>query len=726
MSDSWNYLHGHMESVFDTRMQRKVRRMAPWPVGAVFIQTPDMTDDDMRAMFRQMRECGFTNFKQIMKCPGTSSAHIFRLALEEGIIPWWYGEAGWEEITPDLLERLGLPPDMDVDEAMAHPKVIEHQKAFLRARIEREAAAEAEREDRDARRQRTREDAARVPGVVGDAQGWRLHDGAEPFFVDWLKAEYGDVETLKEAWNVHHAGITEAAPRWRTWDDVLAGLHTDIPDREYRHLRDIMRFRAETYVRQHILPRVRKRDETDPEMPMRAGGEMGLFLPFASRGTDMQAIAHAMAEGGSFYPSIHPAWHFEEVGFELVRPMYMQAQTTTGWAKGIWNATWESTGGPQYFSGGKAPFTPEARDKIAGYTIDAGAMTQIMLSWLAAGYRGNGIWTWNGRTAGWEAGEFCLTDRNSKPGERAKAVGAIGQAARRLRRELWQATKEPWVGILADWENEAFWAAMSVTGRDRFRSEPIRARIGACRAFINANVPWEFVTPFDLEQGLGPRYRVIYLPAQIALTDSLQMMLEAYVRQGGRLVMDMPSAYYDGHGRLLPTGEGSWLERVFGAELNEYGFVNNVPHAVAGVDLEGFVARITPTDASVAETFADGLPAITEHRLGDGTAVLVGAQLALMAKAPGRTSVEALLVRTALGPYEPPVTCDGAIVYRLAAPAADHYVLINDGPARDADLITPLWSYSGAEDAVSGEKIALPGPIPLPAHGGRWVRAVKA
>ena len=59
-----------------------------------------------------------------------------------------------------------------------------------------------------------------------------------------------------------------------------------------------------------------------------------------------------------------------------------------------------------------------------------------MLSWLAAGYRGFGLWTWNQRTAGWEAGEFGLLDRNRKVTPRAIRAGAIGKTARKYRREL--------------------------------------------------------------------------------------------------------------------------------------------------------------------------------------------------------------------------------------------------------------------------------------------------
>jgi beta-galactosidase len=432
-----------------------------------------------------------------------------------------------------------------------------------------------------------------------------------------------------------------------------------------------------------------------------------------------------MAEGGSFYPSIHLAWHFEEVDFELARPVYMQAQLATDWAKGIWTATWESTGGPQYFSGGKAPFVPEVRSQTAGFTVNAGTITQLMLSYLAAGFKGFGFWSWNPRTVGWEAGEFALTDRNCDVTPRAIRAGQIGKAARKYHRELWQAHKEPLVGVMVDWENEAMWAAMAVAGRDKFKSEPVHARIGVSRALINANVPWEYVTPANLLAGLGGRYRVIYLPACICIPAQMQQLLTDYVTDGGRVVLDMPGAYYDEFGQLLPTGPGSWFEKTFGAVLNEYTYARNIPQAIDGIPLEGFAAELTPTRAKTLATYADGRPAITQSHTGTGQAVIIGAQTALMCLRPGNTNIESLLIRYTLGSYQSPYACEGALAYRLAAPKADHYFLINDGPARSVNLDTRDYHYSALIDAVTGQSLSPGKPVDLEAFGGRWLRFDK-
>jgi beta-galactosidase len=174
----------------------------------------------------------------------------------------------------------------------------------------------------------------------------------------------------------------------------------------------------------------------------------------------MEAIAHALTDGGSFYPSIHLAWHFEEVDLEVTRPIYMTASIMQDYFKGGWAAPWESTGGPQQLSGHKGQY-PEIAQRPAAFTVDGGVLSQFLMSYFGAGMKGFGLWCWSARTAGWEAGEFALLDRNNRPSSRVQAAGAIARAANRLRDELWLARKEPIVGVFTDFENDAMWAAVS-------------------------------------------------------------------------------------------------------------------------------------------------------------------------------------------------------------------------------------------------------------------------
>jgi len=748
------------DSLHYTTMQHKLRRIAPMPVGVVFIQWPDMTEQDIREHFRLMKKLGFTCLKGLYPCPGTTEKELMHTALDEGIIPWWYDQAGWEEITDELLSKLGIPLDTPVERIRSDEKFLAYQHGILRDRIEGIAPGSTEVQP---------EADAGIEEDIPFSFDMELHKEAAPHFISWLRRTYGTVEELAEAWNLRHMGFGQWLEKWRTWEDVEQTVR-EFPAREYRRLRDIVRFKADAYI-QKVRSRIRKALSGDRNAPTRAGGEMGLFLPFAARATDMEGIAQEMAHGGSFYPSIHLSWHFEEVDFEIARPVYIQASLVQDWFKGGWSAAWESTGGPQQLSGGKGHLYPPAATKIAGFTVDEGVMTQLMLSYLAAGFKGFGFWCWNSRTAGWEAGEYALLDRTNQPTPRAIQAGKIGQAAVRYRDELWRAHKEPVAGVLVDFDNDAMWAAISLSGRDRFKHVPMQARVGVARALINHNVPWEHVTAGDIRNGLAGRYKVIYLPAVVALSRDLMETLSQYVHGGGRLVMDAPSCWYDEFGRMMRTGEGTTFERTFGCVIRDFQYSSNVPRYLdptgataglpvqpecAGVNrregeggtrerhssqptgfrLEGFVLDLGLTHAKAVASFDDlpaspvgqggGKPASTESTFGAGTAVVLGFEASLMCFRPGNAAGEELLVRHALGSRRSPYACDGAIAYRLAAPEADHYFLINDGPGAGVTLDTRDYKYTGVIDAVTQEQLTLGAPIDLPRYGGRWLRLQRA
>jgi beta-galactosidase len=404
----------------------------------------------------------------------------------------------------------------------------------------------------------------------------------------------------------------------------------------------------------------------------------------------------------------------------------MMSSLVTGWGKGVWCGPWESTGGPQQISGGKAPFWEEAQPLMPGSTVNAGVMTQLMLSYLAAGFRGFGFWCWNARAFGWEAGEYALLDRNQKVCERTVQVGRLGRAARRWRDELWECRREPVAGIFTDFDTDAMWAAASGPGREHYKHKPMKARVGASRALINHNIPWEYVTGRDLRHGLAGRYKVIYLPAVFSLSHELWGILKDYVQAGGRLVMDMPGAGLDEYGRLLPADEGSRFEEIFGCELVDFQFSRNVPWKLGERKLDGFVAELDATEARVLEIFANGKPAVTEMCCGEGTAVIMAFEASLSCFRPGDAEMEEMLAAYALGPIEPKFSCEGALCYRTAGPQADHYFLVNDGPATEALLRTDGYDYAGFIDAVSGEELLAGEPIFIPEYSGRWVRAEKA
>ncbi|MBM3759471.1 MAG: hypothetical protein FJW36_04415 [Acidobacteria bacterium] len=130
-----SFLHKLHDSPHDSPTQQRWRALAPMPFGVVFLPWHGMTEDQMRDHFLSMKRLGFQNLKQAMGTPEWQHEKVLEIALEEGVIPFRYGEAGFEPITPALLRQLGLPESMPVREARSHPKMWAYQKEVLRKQI---------------------------------------------------------------------------------------------------------------------------------------------------------------------------------------------------------------------------------------------------------------------------------------------------------------------------------------------------------------------------------------------------------------------------------------------------------------------------------------------------------------------------------------------------------------------------------------------------------------
>jgi len=706
-----------MTSLYDklhySDVQQKFKTLHPMPAGVVYIQHPGEGEKEIRAHFRLMKELGFNALKQIQTIPGWTIEQISLIALEEGIIPWWYGEGGWEKITPELLMKLKIPANTPVSEARKSPAMINYQTELLKKRVLK--TIEYKQTNSEAESQFLAGGSRAYDPLVG-GRGIELNENGESLFIDWCINHYGNIENLNQAWNIYHIGLEPAGGKFASWDDFRKRWKS-MPPREMRNNFDILRFKVD-----HSLSTIKtnadKFRDFYKEAPFRAGGELGLFRPEASFCVDLESIANLMANYGSFYPSIHFVWHFNEVNGELARPFYMQTSLASDYFKGGWAGPWEATGGPQQLSGEKSLNT--------GFTVDEGIMTQFILSQIAGGFKGFGLWSWSVRTAGLEAGEYSLLDRNNQPGARAIKVGKIARAMDKYRDEIWEAHKEPLVGVLTDWNNEAMMTVLSLKSRPDYALDPYYSRIGISRVMINNNIPFEYVTVRDLKAGLAPRYKIIYLPGNLVFSTDLMPILTEYVNQGGRLIMDMPGAVMDEYSRVYPTGKGSDFERLFGTTINDFQYSGfNITNTIDGKVIKGFTIYATPTTARVLADYNNGNPAVMENTFGKGTSVLIGYEASKMCLKPDNREMESMLLKYSMGSYSSPYQCKEAIVYRLSSPEADHYFLINDSSNLvKANISFKNYKYKSSSDAVTGERINT-NEIPIAPDNGIWIRCQK-
>jgi beta-galactosidase len=195
------------------------------------------------------------------------------------------------------------------------------------------------------------------------------------------------------------------------------------------------------------------------------------------------------------------------------------------------------------------------------------------------------------------------------------------------------------------------------------------------------------------------------------------------VEQGGRVVADVPTPWWDEYGRVVKSGPGTPFEKIFGATVRVFEHTHNAPQRLGAIDVNGAYALLKLTRAEAAAHFDSGLPAITEAKSGRGSAAYLGMEASIKCLRPGNAAVENLIVNTALRGRRPAWSVTGAVAYRRVAPGADHYFLINDGAAAVAELKAEK-EYRELDDAVTGERLGSGklGRIALEARSGRWVR----
>ncbi len=720
------YLTGVYWDLNRSPMQEKLRFMKPFPVGVVYYQQRGHTLDSIENTFNRIHDLGFTALKQVLlpspDNPENFRNQVFHKALDIGIIPWYYGKGGWINITEDVMNEAGLDISLtreNLPAIQSHPKMIDWQTGQLYRRVERMNE--------------------KPPKPKGMGEPGRnspfIPERLLPEFSVWLEKQYGDIESLKSAWNEGFTGdldyddFMDAAADMKISGYDEFGIGTGKKSKDFRRYRDAMRFLSKL-ITDDYKRTMELFTEWDPEEPERTGGHQ-LFENQPMNGWDLEAQAKAATVGGSFYSSIHLTHHFFLVDNEYVKPVYMQARTVADMFKGGWAATWESTGGPTQWSG------------MGNYTVDEGVIRQLMMSYVAAGLKGVGFWSWNSRGEGWETGEYALSSIQGGVTGRAIEAGRISQILQEQRFELWEAMDEPVVGILYSWENEAMLGRLSMgtyplstpvyeTDRDRqFRQYHPEAKIGISRALINQNIPFEYVTERDLEAGLAGRYRIIYLPYILALSDETTEILAEYVKKGGIIITDFPVLMLDNYGRLNKQYKNSVFEDVFGFQTRDYYHTYNSPKEYHGLLLNSQFGDLEITHAEVQERFKDGYPAVVQSSFGNGKTIMYNFELSRSMFRPGNHIMEEEIGNRIRRLADVPFMVKGdenSMVYRRSAPDADHYFIVNKGEEERVTVEGLVKKYQNARELLDDKILKLNNntfSVEVPARSAVWVRCEK-
>lgn len=517
--------------------------------------------------------------------------------------------------------------------------------------------------------------AGRYGGHPG-LRGWHVHNeyGTIDFgphaaraFREWLRAKYGTVAALNAAWSTAFWSQT-----YGDWDEILPPVQT-----QYLHnpaqVVDFKRFCSDEMLAayEEQVAEIRASGSTAPVTT-------NFMLPTWNhldqwrwaQAQDVVSIDHYLdTEDGD--GETHVAY-----GSDLTR----------SWGGGPWllmeqNATGMRIG-----------------DRLA--TKEPDRTIRNSLGYIARGAQSSLFFQWRASAGGSELWHGALVPHAGADSRAFEAVVELGDILDRIG----EVTAPPADGPVVEaeigiaWDAEAWWALDTPhLPNDAVRySDEVRA---AHRSLWRAGFATEFVGP----GGDLTRFRMLVVPALYALTAETVQWLEAYVADGGCLVVTFASGLADENQRIALGGYPGMLRELLGVrgehiyprpDGDEVRLSNGL---VAGVWTE----RMRTEGSEVVATYETGVlagnPAITRRSQGSGSATYVSTKLT-------QESLDAFLVEQAERAGVAPVVAGaagwGVEAVRRRGAGGDYLFLLHHGD-RSVDVEgSGVDLLTGAADRV--------------------------
>jgi beta-galactosidase len=508
-------------------------------------------------------------------------------------------------------------------------------------------------------------------------------DAAVQDFHAWLQAKYGTLESLNEHWMTWYWSQTYDA-----WDEIPLGMGRGNPGMQL----DYMRFVSDEWRSFHDnqIEAIRRHADRRQFITTNLGG-----LGWADRFN-----RHELTQDLDV-----AAWD-DYVARQRIDPLrrgasYASLEHFDPWRNG---ATHDLVRGWKQRNFWVLEMQPAFVDWSAVSNAVERGVTRDMI-WQAIGHGAEGISFWQWR-AGWGAvGQYhgTLVGPDTTPipvyaeVQRAAAETAATGAV------FAGTAPQSQVAILHDYDSR--WAIDFHLQSQRY--DQIDVLLGYYRALRERAQSVDIVDPScDLA-----RYKLVAAPSLNVISPALGERLEAYVKNGGHLVLGPRSGMKNEYNALYPERQPGPLVGALGGRVEQYyALVDDVPVAGKWGTGEATIwAEQLFTKAPDAEVllrygagngWLEGEPAAIQRRLGRGTITYLGAVLdpALM-----RHAAQAWADAAGVDPAPIPAP-DGVEVCRRIGAGREVFVLINHSETNAA--------------------IQLPGPMTDALKGGE-VRALE-
>ena len=103
-----------------------------------------------------------------------------------------------------------------------------------------------------------------------------------------------------------------------------------------------------------------------------------------------------------------------------------------------------------------------------------------------------------------------------------------------------------------------------------FKDLTLRSFKGIYKAFLDAQIPVDFIRSRDIKENKIKRYKLIFFPLTLVLPQALGEKLIQWVEEGGYLISEARLGYVNEEALLYPKVPGAGLDRLFAAREEYY------------------------------------------------------------------------------------------------------------------------------------------------------------
>jgi len=520
-------------------------------------------------------------------------------------------------------------------------------------------------------------------------------------FRDWLKTKYGSLDALNAAW---YRGFER-------WEQVEPPRSSTILS-----YTDYLDWRAfiDDKLAGDLKTRVESIRSSDATHPLTSHAAVpGLFTsPTDGYGDpdDWKMAATADYFGTSLYPK-HAAsarpWPYPMIAAALD----FTRSSGRSYDKGFWIGELQAGQG------------------VTGMRIQEEVLPQDLRLWLwkvlSHGARQISVYAWYPMSSGYESNGYGLINLDGTLTDRARAAGQVAQVIARHAAEIRASQPAP-AQVAVLYNRLSYLVGGAQSSLSKLGNAERDSLMGLHRAFLEEQIPVDFVHPEDILENRISQYKILFVPFPVMLSKSVGEGIARYIKRGGKVVAEARLAWNDERGFSSVRVPGFGLDEVFGAREKLIRPVEKARILMEAASLPGLrpresiVAEAFEEDleplagARVLARFASGQPAIVENAYDQGKAVLVGSFVALAYQRQHDASTKRLLLALARAAGVSPevevagLGTDETEVRRLVSERGQILFAFNHAtaPAQARISVRLPWAAVKATNLEDGQSIA--------------------